>query len=250
VKKLGELLKKRYDSLKITGGEPAIYPGISKIIRFARQKGLDKIMLISNGRMFSLGKFCKEIENAGLTNVRITVYSDEEAVHDKITQTKGSFRQTMKGIDNVLSSRMALECNVVIIRYNYKNLKQICLFLVKKGVKKINLLFATPPDDDKKWVSVIPKFSEAAYYIHEALCIPNVLISYRHIPLCFMEGFEGQSSNLYSEGTRVSDSRLTIEDSEELFKTKIKKCSSCPKKDSCEGVWKNYIKIYGEGEFA
>ena len=51
--------------------------------------------------MFSYLNYCKELINAGMTKVTIYVFSSKPEIHDNITRVKGSFKQTMKGINNL-----------------------------------------------------------------------------------------------------------------------------------------------------
>ncbi len=65
------------------------------------------------------------------------MYSDIPEEHDFIVGCKGAFKQTIQGLYNLAKYRQKIEIRIVILRQNYKNLKNIAEYIYR------NLPFVT-----------------------------------------------------------------------------------------------------------
>ena len=61
--------KRNVKSIDFRGGEPTLYPGILKLIKFARKKNFEDINLFSNGRIFYQNKNIKPFISAGVNKI-------------------------------------------------------------------------------------------------------------------------------------------------------------------------------------
>ena len=91
------------DSMTITGGEPTLRKDIFKILRYINKEfPLTKINFITNSNVFYYNDVVKQYKKIKNLYVITELHADNEELHDKITQTKGSFEYAFQGIKNLL----------------------------------------------------------------------------------------------------------------------------------------------------
>ena len=98
------------DRIIINGGEPLLHSSLDDIIRYVLSVGCE-VLIYTNGRLLS------EIELPTLNrNVRfvIPIHGDEQT-HDRITQTSGSFLETLRGMDRLILTQDCLTDLKIIV---------------------------------------------------------------------------------------------------------------------------------------
>ncbi|UCH02112.1 MAG: radical SAM protein [Candidatus Bathyarchaeota archaeon] len=121
-----------------TGGEPTLRNDLSRLIRYAEERGLIS-GLVTNGRKLKDKKYLEELLKAGIDHIQITLESHDESVHDKITGTEGSWRETLKGLKNAISSPVYTITNTTLNQYNYSDILKTVQFLNSLGLKDFAL---------------------------------------------------------------------------------------------------------------
>ncbi len=130
---LDKLWKAGIPHIVFTGGEPTMREDLPELIEHA--EGLGQITgLNTNGRKLSDRAYLKKLLDSGLDHVQITLASIEENVHDTITGTKGSYKETIKGIDNCLRSKIYLVTNTTIMEENRNSVLRTIESLQKIGI--------------------------------------------------------------------------------------------------------------------
>jgi MoaA/NifB/PqqE/SkfB family radical SAM enzyme len=74
--------------------------------------------LITNGRKLKDKTYVETLEKAGLDFVQVTLESHKPKVHDLMTGTKGSWRETIAGIKNAAQSQIYVTTNTTLSKYN------------------------------------------------------------------------------------------------------------------------------------
>lgn len=97
---LMELRNRGYSSITFTGGEPTLHKDISKIIACSSRLGFSDIRMRTNARMLSYHEYATKIKKAGVRKIIVPVYGNSADIHDSITNAKGSYEQTKRGIKN------------------------------------------------------------------------------------------------------------------------------------------------------
>ncbi len=161
---INNVLKKQFDSgcriLVLSGGEPTIHPDFIKIISNAKSTGYEYIRVITNGRMFAYNKFLRKAISAGLDEATISIHSHIPKVQDYLSNIKGSFEQSLRGIKNCMNSNLDVKINIVVNKSNLKDLKKSISFFNKLGIKRIGLLRIMPYG--KAW-----KNKDCLFYNHQ-----------------------------------------------------------------------------------
>lgn len=119
--------------LVFTGGEPTLYPHLTDLIAHADQRG-PICGMNTNGRRLAGAPYVDRLVTAGLNHVQITLGSHRPDVHDRMTSA-GSFRQTVRGIENALASPLHTITNTTLMRMNADEIDRTVMFLHRLGVR-------------------------------------------------------------------------------------------------------------------
>jgi len=254
--------------LELNGGEMTIRPDIIDLVKFARNLNFSVITIPTNGLMFSYKTFTKKIIEAGLNSIIFSIHGHNAKLHDYLTRVPGSFKKLEQGLKNVKNciknlglKNIYLGSDTTIIKQNYRYLPQIGKYIFDLGFRDSEFIFVDPTygaayDDFAK---LVPKISEIAPYAHKCLDIgrenhiPHWHI--RYVPLCHFRDYLDQISELEelkifrTEHIAPDFINLNVEKSRiNLAKGKTEKCRNCKLYDKCEGIWKEYLKHYGDKE--
>ncbi len=115
--------------LTLTGGEPLIHPCIEDIIRFARKRRL-VVRLKTNGT-FLTKSTVEMLSNTGVAGIDVSLYGATAPTHDAFTAIKGSFNNTIAGIDRALEEGLAVKINFSVVRGNATEVTEM-LNMVRK----------------------------------------------------------------------------------------------------------------------
>ncbi len=250
--------RKHCDEVVLTGGEVTIRKDFLEIVSYAKELGYRNIQIQTNGRMFSDIEFCKRAIAAGATEFSPALHGYTAEQHDFLTQAKGSFKETVKGIINLKRLGAHVITNTVIVKPNYRNAKEIAGLLVKLGVDQYQLAFVHPMGNAlKNFDSMVPAISMAAPHIHKGLDAgieANVSCMAEAMPYCHMEGYEQYVSEKYIpdamiRGKKHQNTDDFTEQRQKDAKAKFPQCKECTYDSVCEGPWKEYPEKFGSGEF-
>ncbi len=121
-----------------TGGEPTLRQDLPELIAFAEHKG-QVTGLNTNGRRLSDAHYVKQLVDAGLDHVQITLESHNQEIHDEMVNSHGAWKQTVAGIKNVLDSPLYVMTNTTLLQQNSTSLSSTMQFLAELGVPTIGL---------------------------------------------------------------------------------------------------------------
>jgi len=158
--------------LTLTGGEPTLRDDLPELLQHAQTNGM-VTGLVTNGRKLKDKHFVKTLEKVGLDFIQVTLESHRAEVHDLMTGTKGSWRETVAGIKNVIPTHIYATTNTTLSQHNASNFLETVDFIKKLGVAGFgcnSLIYSGKATDisDKFVVSVetlkelLPKINEKA----------------------------------------------------------------------------------------
>ncbi|HBA61997.1 MAG TPA: hypothetical protein DCZ92_14515 [Elusimicrobia bacterium] len=260
------------DYLEFAGGENTINPDFFRLVAFARRSGFKRVAIATNGRLFSYPAFARAAVDSGLSEIIFSIHGPDARVHDALTRVEGSFRQLLKGIENVRKIfKGIIATNTAVTRLNYRSLPATGKFIAGLGLYNAEFIFADPSyggvhDNFKE---LMPRISDCAPYMRDCLDIAaprlagatNALASCnwsaRYVPLCYFEGYyplqvsEARELLIYRNVQHVAPDYVSldyIKGRRELGRAKPPKCRGCALYAGCEGIWKEYLRVYGGGE--
>lgn len=101
--------------VKITGGEPMLRSDIVEIVRRIKGLGYEDISMVTNGTRFH--RYAKELREAGLNRVNISVHSLNPETYRYITGGVGDYDGMLRAIDAALTLGITpLKLNVVVLK--------------------------------------------------------------------------------------------------------------------------------------
>lgn len=150
--------------LTVTGGEPfLIGEKIFSFLEFLKEKfEYTEFLFLTNGRIFAIDSFAKQFrENMPFDSiVAIPIHGSNAEIHDGITQSKNSFRQTKAGIKNLLALGIRVEIRIVVSALNKTDIENIARLIVKEF-------------SEVTYVSIIAMEMTGSAYLHrEVVWIP------------------------------------------------------------------------------
>ncbi|RJP28242.1 MAG: radical SAM protein [Candidatus Omnitrophota bacterium] len=251
------MARKNCTDVVFTGGEPTIHKDFLKLVVFAKALGFKQIQLQTNARMFAYKDFAREAVLSGINNFCIAVLGHKSYLHDSLTGVKGSFRQLVKGVENLKALGADISDNTVITKKNYKYLAHIARYLVTLGVRQYQFAFIHPLGNAKvNFQSIVPRFKEVMPYVRKGLDIgikSKVTVMTEAIPYCFMKKYEDYIAERIIPETEVFDADFYIGNYSESRKANGKAkgpaCKRCYYDNLCEGPWKEYPEYFGWSEF-
>jgi radical SAM protein with 4Fe4S-binding SPASM domain len=121
-----------------TGGEPTLRNDLPELIAHAERNG-QITGLNTNARRLTDRDFLQRLVDAGLDHVQITVESHMADIHDQMVRAHGAWKQTIRGLENVLDSLLYVMTNTTMLQENSPYMEDTLHFLASKGVPTIGL---------------------------------------------------------------------------------------------------------------
>ncbi len=224
------------DNITLTGGEPTLRKDLPRIIGFLNSKKTLDILLLTNGRMFYYDSCCRKFSGFGKLQVEVALNSHKEEIHDKLTCYKGSYRETVSGIQNLLKNGIKTNIRIVLNALNYKDFDDFARFIVHNfpDLNKVviaNMRLRGEAEKNKKLL--FRSYSDMFPNIYSALDIlleNKISIELLHFPFCLLK-------EKYWEFTLLNP-----------YKKVFSQCKKCKMVDSCPGFMNSYVKNFGEDE--
>jgi pyruvate-formate lyase-activating enzyme len=236
------------------GGEVTMLKHLPELIHEAKQLGIQKVSIETNAVLCAYDNYAKKLKESGLDSFVVSLHSHKEQVSDFITQKPGSFRLTIKGINNMAKLGIKLEgVYHTITSLNYRHLREFVGFVKGFGARLIVFSFIRPIKADQKSASITPHMTDVRPYLHSAIdyCKSESIVAgvsaALGIPLCFLDGYEEFSHELLAYAAQGPED---FKKNSLPQKVKGKHCSRCSLDPSCSGVFESYADIYGTEELA
>jgi len=187
-------------------------------------------VMLTNGRMFYYKDYVKEFIKRRPDNMitAIPIHGHISELHDSITQSKGSFEQTITGIKMLHDLGESIEIRVVLSKMNYLHLLDIANLIIDKfpntfrvNFMAMEMLGNAVVNASKVWVD----FDKLQSEISKAsrLLIGNGINTYLYnFPLCYV------NENLWSiTMNSISESKVRYRE----------ECKECKVLSKCGGFF-------------
>jgi len=119
----------------LIGGEPTLYSNIFRLISEATNKNI-RVGMVSNGRKLADDDFCKKLGESGIYSITVSLEGSNEKLHDEITGVKGSFRQSLNGLENIIKLGIPSSTETVMSRDNENDLGEIISLVEQYDLKQ------------------------------------------------------------------------------------------------------------------
>ena len=223
------------DGIELAGGEPTLRKDLIEIIHEARKYGYRRIKLMTNGRSLSDIHFIENLLNAGGQLFDIKLWGSHQSLHDQLTRSSGSFFDTIRGLENMLSlPQEKFTCvRIQVCQENYGDLENIVAMALSFGINRIIIAIV---DTKLEIRTVLP-------HVHNAVNISilnRIWILTEGLPFCIMRGLEHHIGEIYTGWRDTGSSDIRHQDF----------CIECLYNELCPGMADTYINNFGGREFS
>ena len=267
------------EEICFTSGEPTTNPRLLHWVRMAKEAGVERISVMTNGRALSYAKFTRRLAAAGMNRFYVSIHGHTAKLHESLVRTPGAFEQTVAGIREVAKLArygVELHTSTVLTKRNVLALGPIYRFLRGLGVQQVvfNVMQANGRADTH-FERIFPPYAEIARHAESFLReedayereVPAFFID---IPLCtttalpdfnrgYVEAYKHYEADDGGDGGH--DQRLRVldrvegdlvevrrSDLDDDLREKRPACATCLYEPVCEGVWTNYLRRFGWDE--
>ncbi len=118
--------QRRWKGLTLTGSEITLRRDLPELARRARDSGFEHVRIQTHGMRLADADYCAELVDAGIDEYFVSVTAADAATHDAITQVRGSFDKTMRGMVNLDAyDHVSVLTNTVVTRLSYRQLAAV-----------------------------------------------------------------------------------------------------------------------------
>ena len=263
-----KLISDGIETIMLTGGEPTECGFLQEIVRYIAEKGLRPI-LITNGVNLNDKILCRQLYDAGIRVIHLSLHSHSARVADKLSQREGHWKRQIVAIQNLLGAGFELKINSTINSMNCKKLHLLANFIIRRFPSIRHFVFNAldPGNPDGSIRSragenqyIVPRLVDMEYSLNrtcELLLSEGRTFRVERVPLCYMSRFADFSTEtrkivkneMYYCSFIEEDKRNRIRKvSPSFFRYHPGTCRYCSMRNICAGIQKEYVKIYGDME--
>lgn len=243
-----DFVKRGYFGVILTGGEPSLHPELPKICRYASDSGLH-VRMITNGTRLADPAFAKEMAQAGLKLVHVSVYSVRPEIEKQLRGTDGTLEKAFAAIHNANAEGIEVNINCVINKLNADHLDEnIKHWLTHHPYIRHFVWNNLDPSMGRAEVnqdSFTPRLAEFELSLHRALRLlhrSGRTFRVEKVPLCYMSEFPWASTEtrkIVKGEERIVhflDAKQTVRqtDWEHIY---APVCSQCSVRQICGGLF-------------
>jgi len=236
-------------------GEPTGLNAIIEKVKYLKTK-YQIIAMATNGRRLKDIQFTDELFRSGIDEILISLHGHNAKVHDRITRVEGSFSETVEGIKNAVAfakkqknKNLKIVINLVLTKGIIHSLYQFILFVKNLGVNILNFDALIPLGAGKKafkaevprYRDIVTEFKNAIVQCNKNSKLCNLTVFLSNVPLCISRA--ANCSNFVFIVNKADEFKDLI------YKKTESICGKCAVRSFCEGIFAQYVKIYGLDEF-
>jgi sulfatase maturation enzyme AslB (radical SAM superfamily) len=186
---------RRGDEVLLAGGEPTLHRHFFEIVsEFAAC--CKRITVFTNGVKLADVNYAQRAIEAGVSRFEVAFFGATAQTHDAITRRRGSFEDTIAGINNLFAAgrrgQPAVVVRLLVARHCYRELADIVRAVCRQAPRvrqfSINRLILS---DNAAAADAMVSWSEAAAAINEATALMREYgcdVCFWPVPLCVFHG--------------------------------------------------------------
>lgn len=245
-----------FDRIEISGADPLEYDKIVPFIGYLKSDlGFKEVILSTHGRYLHDLTLVKKLSKAGLDRLRVPFYGSKDIIHDAVTQEKGSFQQTLKGIQNVYkyAPHIHLTISSLIMKQNYKDI--INIFLLACRYSSL-IYFSIPYIKDfshaNKFAISLEKMKPYLKSLLAQTDAQKKPLEIMDIPFCVFGYYKKNIINRTGPPVTSIAYSIPSHDRSAVWglpayrkKKKLSICKVCILNEQCDGFYVRYLRLFG-----
>jgi len=129
--------------LVLTGGDPLMRRDVFELARHADERGL-RVSLTPTATALPTRGRMRQARAAGVRRLAFSLDAADASVHDRFRGVEGSFKRTLKGIENARAEGMPLQINTTVCAHNAGELERLVPMLEQWAVVQWSVFFLVP----------------------------------------------------------------------------------------------------------
>ncbi|MCB9568240.1 MAG: radical SAM protein [Myxococcales bacterium] len=195
-----DLVARGYFGVVMTGGEPTLHPELPEIVAYASARGLH-VRMITNGWRLADRGFARELADAGLRLVHVSIYSVRPEVEAQLRGVEGTLERAFAALDNAAEAGVEVNINSVISRLNADHLDQNIRHFIRHHPQVRHFVWNNlDPSMGRAEVNqerFVPRLADFELSLHRALRLlhrSGRTFRVERVPLCYMTEFAWAST--------------------------------------------------------
>jgi uncharacterized protein len=274
--------EKRYLRIDLSGGEPTLHPDIIEIVRLCRAHA-GEVAVLTHGRRLRDRGFTEKLLAAGVDLIVIPLYGAEASQHDYVSQVKGSFQQTLRGLENLQALAPAyparVELKLLLTKYTAPLNRSIYHLVRERFSRAVQQISVCPLIYSQSTLDFRSDFSTSFAQVKEDFfgLVEEIegdglfALRVNEFPPCFFPTAELRAlahphadglrdDFLYSYADEQSADKISMNDNAQDFRSGalgnqlVQSCHRCRYRDYCSRrpspyFSAAYLEQFGESEF-
>ncbi len=218
-------------TLWLIGGEPTLRPDLLRIVRHSRAAGAETIGVETDGLALAQPGALAALAAAGLTHVRLRLFSSRPDAHDWIVGRAGAWRTTCRAARLAADAGVTVSIATLLTRPTTPHLAELTALAQRLGAESL-LAGLTPHDalHANEVIALAPRLSlvaDPAADARAAALKVGIELSFRGLPHCVV-GATLETADRHNTAPRAA------------------RCADC--RDGCPGVARAYVERFGDAE--
>jgi len=195
-----DFVARGYFGVILTGGEPTLHPELPAIAAHAARKGLH-VRVITNGHRLADPAFARELAQAGVALVHVSIYSVRPAIEARLRGTEGTLERALAALQAAHDAGLELNVNCVINRLNADHLDENVRFFLRHHpyVRHFvwNNLDPSMGRAEVNQAEFTPRLGDFELSLHRAMRLlhrSGRTFRVEKVPLCYMADFAWAST--------------------------------------------------------
>lgn len=251
------LLKYKKEGIKdieVSGSDPLEYKKIIPMLKCIKKMGFNSIKIATHGKNLSNFEFAKKIVLSGADIFTIPIYGSNNLIHESVSGIKGSFEETISGIENIkkLNKKIAISC--LVLEQNKNNLIDILKLGTKYNVMNFCFNMTYLVKDDSNYIIPVKDIGKYMANFFKYIIKTKANISFNEFPYCVFTNIDSEilinSNKIFNSQkkyTFLGDKSGSIQTPPFKVKIKHKICKNCKANNICDGFFKTDIEKFGVG---
>lgn len=153
--------------LVITGGDPLMREDVTDIVHYASMNGFRVAMAFSGTERATERKMI-ELKDAGVARVAVSIDGSDEQKHDNFRGVKGTFRMSIRAIENARRAGIPFQINTTVTRETLLDLPNIARLCIELGAVMWDVFFVVPTGRAKAEMMPTPQqFEDVLCWLYD-----------------------------------------------------------------------------------